>query len=304
MSAQKSTIVRTIAQVGLQAAFAAAERVAPALGTRWATRRWLTVPRFRGRPVPVAAGEPVTVDVDGRAVTGTAWGDGPVVYLVHGWGGARTQLHGFVAPLVAAGYRVVAHDALSHGTSAAGRLGPRRTTIPEMATALTTVAAAHGPAHAVIAHSAGCSATFFALRDGLRPARLVFLAPMTRPEALTVRFAAALGFGPRILARMRARIAELAGVPWDDFDMPVMTRRIAVPPLLITHDRGDTEISHADSTALAPAWPESTLVSTDNLGHWRLLKDQSTIERAVAFVHSGPGQAVQPTGVATADAER
>lgn len=297
MSKQKSTIVRSIAVRATRAAFGAAERFAPGLGTRWATRLWLTVPEFRGRPVPVEPGEAFEVD----GVTGTVWGDGPVVYLVHGWGGARVQLHGFVGPLVAAGYRVVAYDALSHGTSGPGFLGPRRTTIPEMADALTKVVAAHGPAHAVIAHSAGCSATFFALRNGLRPTRLVFLAPMTRPHELTARFAAGLGFGDRVLTGLRTRIETLAQTPWDDFDMPVMARRIAVPPLLLTHDKADAEISYGDSVALAASWPDAEFVTVSGLGHWRILKDPATIERATAFVHSG--QTVQPGRVATADAE-
>lgn len=298
MSSRKSTIGRSIALRGTRAFFGAAERFAPDLGARLATRLWLTVPRFRGRPAPVAPGR--AFDVDG--VTGTTWGEGPVVYLVHGWGGARVQLHGFVAPLVAAGYQVVAHDSYSHGTSSAGFLGSRRTTIPEMAAALTKVVAAHGPAHAAIAHSAGCSATFFALRDGLRPERLVFIAPMTRPDVLTARFAAGLGFGDRILTRLRTRIATLARTPWDDFDMPVLARRIAVPPLLVTHDEADAEVTYGDSVALAAAWPGAELVTVSGLGHRRILKDPATIERATGFVHSG--QTVQPAGVAAADAER
>ncbi len=295
MSRQKSTIVRFIARgqmVGVRTAFGVLERVAPSVGGRWAARLWLTVPRFRGRSRPgvIPPGEPFTVEVAGRTVVGTAWGAGPVVYLVHGWGGVGSQLHSFVAPLVGAGYRVVAFDALSHGGSDAGVLGGRRTTIPEMAAALVEVVRAHGPAHAVVAHSAGCNATFYALRGGLRATRLVFLAPMAQPTPLTMVFAATLGFGERIRTRLMSNVAAHAGAPWDDFDLPTMVTRIAPPPLLAVHDPADRETRYADSVALARAWPGAELFSVTGLGHWRVLRDRDTVARAVDFVTASAGR--------------
>src|SRR5215203_5537292 len=48
----------------------------------------------------------------------TTWGEsGPAILLMHGWGGARAQMTGFVNPLLFAGYRVVAYDQPAHGES-------------------------------------------------------------------------------------------------------------------------------------------------------------------------------------------
>src|SRR5690606_31214133 len=104
-----------------------------------------------------------------------------IVYLLHGWGGWRGQLAALVAPLLAAGYRVVAIDGPGHGETGPGRLGGRRTTPVEFSEALAAVVAVIGPAHAVVAHSAGATATGFAVRDGLAADRLVFIAPMANP---------------------------------------------------------------------------------------------------------------------------
>lgn len=285
MSPQKSTIVR-LKFAAVRAAFGTLERVAPDLGARWAERLWLAVPPYRGksRPGLLPRGEEFTVRVKDRKVVGTAWGTGPVVYLVHGRGGIAAQLHPFVAPLLATGHRVITFDALSHGASDPGFVSPRHFTIPEMASALTAVVKEHGPPHAVIAHSLGCASTFFALRDGVRPSRLVFLAPMTQPTPYTTVFAATLGFSERIRTRMMARVAARVGTPWDDFDMPTQVTRIAPPPLLTVHDPADRETRYADSVAVTRAWPGSELVTVRELGHWRLLRDQDTIARAVAFV--------------------
>ena len=288
MSPQKSTIGRLIQSTRLtatRAAFGTLERLAPGLGIRWATNLWLTVPRFRGRTPPhIPPGTPFTTTIKNRDIRGTTWGTGPTIYLVHGWGGASSQLLPLVAPLMLKGYKVITFDALSHGTSDPGELGSRHTTIPEMAAALTAVAKDRGQPHAVIAHSAGASSTFYALRGGLRPSRLVFLAPMAQPTDLTKVFAATLGFGERIRTGMTERVARTAGAPWDDFDLPTQVTRIAPPPLLTVHDPADRETRYADSVALAKAWPDVELVTVKGLGHWRILRDPDTIARAVEFV--------------------
>lgn len=290
MSSQKSTIGRLIQSTRLaatRAAFGTLERFAPSLGAHWATNLWLTVPRFNGRTRPdIPPGTPFTATIRNRTIRGTTWGAGPTVYLVHGWGGVSPQLLPFVTPLVTSGHKVVTFDALSHGASDPGDLGPRRTTISEMARALTAVVETHGQPHAVIAHSAGASSTFYALRGGLRPAKLVFLAPMAQPTELTMVFAATLGFGERIRTRMTERVADAAGVPWDDFDMPTLVTRMAPPPLLTVHDPADRETRYADSVALAKVWPDAELVTVKDLGHWRILRDPATIAKAVEFVTS------------------
>lgn len=288
MSPQKSTIGRLIKSAQLTAtrtAFGTLERLAPSLGIRWATNLWLTVPRFKGRTRPaVPAGTPFAVTVENRKIRGATWGAGPTIYLAHGWGGASTQLLPLVTPLVSKGHKVVTFDALSHGASDPGELGARRTTIPEMARALAAVVKEHGQPHAVIAHSAGASATFYALRGGLRPGKLVFLAPMAQPTDLTKVFAATLGFGERIRTGMTERVARTAGAPWDDFDIPTQVTRITPPPLLTVHDPADRETRYADSVALAKVWPDAELVMAKGLGHWRILRDPDTIARAVDFV--------------------
>lgn len=285
MFPKKSTIVR-LKTTAVRTVFGTLERLAPGLGGIWATRLWLTIPPYRGRQRAdvIPPGEPFTVTVDGRRVTGRSWGSGPTVYLVHGWGGVSVQLRAYLEPLLATGHRVVTYDALSHGESDPGRLGPTRTSIPEMSAALDAVVAAQGPAHAIIAHSLGCNAVFFSMRHGLRAGRLVFLAPMTQPLPYTLTFGAALGFDARVRARMLDRVQRVAGVPWDAFDIPSQVDDVPTPPLLTIHDPNDRVTRYADSVALARAWPDAELVTVKELGHWRMLGDPATVTRSVNFV--------------------
>src|SRR6266508_2451450 len=286
---QKNTIVRFFAAPPpVRAAFRLLERTAPGLGARWAERIWFTLPRPNDgqapRTVRSATGTPFALDVEGHDVIGEVWGDGPAIYLMHGWAGYAGQLAAFVPPLVARGYRVVAFDAPSHGRSAPGAYGPRSSSIPEFAAALTTVVARYGPAHGIVAHSMGCTATAVALNAGLPAGRVALLAPMASPASYARQFAAALGFGERTHRRLVARVERRVGVPMHHFDVPEIGRALAVPPTLIVHDRDDTSTPVADGVAIAEAWCGSQLHVTSGLGHRRLLRDPDVVAEVVDFV--------------------
>ncbi|MCA2211937.1 alpha/beta fold hydrolase [Jidongwangia harbinensis] len=289
-SPQKSTNVRVF-QVPrpVRMAFAVLNRASPALAARWAEQIWFTTPRRAApaRAVPVPGGSAFTVDTGGHRVVGQAWGTGPAVYLLHGWGGEASQLAGFVPPLVERGHRVVAFDAPSHGRSAPGAYGPRSSTIPEFAAALTAVVDACGPAHAVIAHSMGGAATAVALCDGLRADRVALLAPMAGTTAYGRRLAGLLGLGEPAYRRLVARAERRVGAPMHHFDVPALGRAVAMPSTLVVHDRDDAFTPVGDGLAIAAAWPSARLHLTTGLGHRRLLRDPGVVAEVVGFVAGG-----------------
>src|SRR5688572_24809051 len=104
-------------------------------------------------------GNSYRIQFDRGEVAVTTWGStGPAVLLMHGWGGARAQMTGFVDPLLFAGYRVVAFDQPAHGESD-GRL----TNLLEIAPSMDLIAKQEGPFDAIIAHSFGTIVTSYAL---------------------------------------------------------------------------------------------------------------------------------------------
>ena len=281
---KKSTTVRTPLRIrGIRIAFAVLERVTPRQGSRWALRLWCTLPGNPGRRRDERPydGRRSTVLLHGRAVAVETWGSGEPVYLMHGWGGWRGQLGRFVAPLVAAGVRVVALDAPGHGDSEPGGLGPGRGNGAEFTEALMAVAAVHGRPRAVIAHSFGCATTATAVRDGLGVHRLVFVAPGVDPLTYVRGLQAVFGFGRCTVSEMITRIEKLAGRPLADFDPRTMIT--GQPPTLIIHDRQDKEVPYAEGEGLAAAWPTAELITTDGLGHQRILRDDGVVRRAVDF---------------------
>ena len=238
-------------------------------------------------PPGVPPGTSVQAFWDGHRVAGEAWGEGPPVYLVHGWGGQRAHLAVFVKPLVEAGYRVVAFDLPSHNESDPGALAPGRTTATECADAIAAMIETHGPAHAVVAHSLGANSTVLAATQGAQVGRLVFLAPMGEFPLYLDLFAARHGFGRRIRSGLHKRLEKRIGMPLHETNMTWTGRRANYPPLLLIHDPDDPDSPHAASERVAAAWPGARLITTRGLGrlaHYRILRHRPAIRAGMDFI--------------------
>lgn len=262
--------------------------VAPRAAGAEAFRLWCTLPAGGGRrkdhrPHP---GEVTTLTAPrGGQVVVETWGDGPVVYLVHGWGGWRGQLGAFVEPLVAAGHRVVAFDAPGHGDSDPGVLGPGRGTLVEATEAFEVVAAHHGDAAAVVAHSMGSTVASMAVHEGaVRTDRLVLVAPNPDFADLLADFMRTLRLTPRVLGMLRAALEDFVQRPLSDFDLGPLGADGGLPSTLVVHDLRDKETRYEVGQRVAEAWPTATLVTTDGLGHQRILRDPATVELVVRDV--------------------
>lgn len=292
-ASQKSTNVRPSQRL-LRAGFRSLEHTAPSLGARWADRFWFALPTSPIGDLP-AGGMPFEVESLGRTVRGHRWGSGPVVYLVHGWGGNETQLAKLVPPLVTAGFTVVTHDAPSHGTSDPGAVEGQSHAV-EMGHALDAVAAVHGPAHAVVAHSMGGLATGLTLRYGwLGTDRLALVAPMVRIGDHVPTLQAALGFGPRTRKRLERRAYERVGLAVEEVDFVRIADEIERPELLVIHDRDDRSAKYASAVQLVESWEGAHMTTTEGLGHRRILRDDAVVRQVVAFVIAGQLEELEET---------
>jgi pimeloyl-ACP methyl ester carboxylesterase len=293
VSMMKSTIVRSYQAPGaLRAAGGILSAAAPSLAARLAESMFLTPPRHR-RPAAEAAvlasAHRATVDVEGLRIATWTWGDGgPVALLVHGWGGRGAQLASFVDPLLARGFAVTAFDAPGHGDSEGHRV-----TLPRVVAAIRAVAAAGRPVRAIVAHSMGAAATTRALYEGLGADAAVFIGPPAEMVTPSVVFAEALGLSPRVRALLQERVERRVGMPWSAFDVTRLAPSLAVP-LLVVHDRDDAEVPWQHGDAIARAWPGATLLTTDALGHRRILRAPEVVRAVVEFVAARvPGESAR-----------
>lgn len=221
---------------------------------------------------------------DGGELAVTTWGsNGPSVLLMHGWGGARAQMTGFVDPLLFAGYRVVAYDQPAHGES-----DGKMTNLLEIAPSMDLIAQQEGRFHAIIAHSFGTLITSYALlnRNFPPPARLVYFGAFNRLLDSLPRFQVLAGLSDEVMESFRGLLYENFGrAVLEAITNEALTPLIDVPALMF-HDSADNVTPVEDSRAIAQVWKHAQFIETEGLGHRGALQSNSIHEQVVKFLKS------------------
>lgn len=234
-------------------------------------------PREQGYLVSAVRGTAVTRH--GELAQWT-WGSAgaPTVLLVHGWAGRAAQLGAFAAPLVAAGFRVVAFDGPAHGESPG-----RQSHVPLLAECIVDIAGQAGEVRAVVGHSMGAASAAMATMVGLALRGLVLIAPPLSHRGRAERVAARMELAPAVWAEFFAAAERRTGWKDADVDMRVVARR-APCPALVLHDPEDDSTDYAGSVEFTALWSGARLVPCPGRGHIRILATAEVIAEAVRFV--------------------
>ena len=222
------------------------------------------------------------LNFDGAELAVTTWGsNGPAVLLMHGWGGARAQMTGFVDPLLFAGYRVVSFDQPGHGES-----DGKTTNLLEIAPTMDLIAQHEGPFHTVIAHSFGTLITSYALveRNFPHPERLVYFGAFNRLMDSLPRFQVLANLPDEIMEGLRDMLYEQFGRDvLETITNEALTPRIDIPALMF-HDATDTVTPIEDSRAIARGWKKAQFIETEGFDHRGALQSRSIQEQVVNFL--------------------
>jgi len=172
---------------------------------------------------------------------------------------------------------VVTFDGPAHGDSTG-----KTASVRDFARAVAAVAERVG-ARAAIAHSMGAPAVALALAGGLSLDAAAFVSPPRSPVPFLDRLFDALRAPGAVRERTRARLEQRIGTALADLDVarsaPAMTT-----PLLVVHDRADREVPWASGAEIAKSWPGAELLTTEGLGHRRILASRDVAEQAAGFV--------------------
>jgi pimeloyl-ACP methyl ester carboxylesterase len=190
---------------------------------------------------------------------------------------------GFVAPLLAAGYRVVAYDQPAHGESGRGM-----TNLLEIAPTMDLIGDREGQFDVIIAHSFGTLVTSYALvnRDFPPPSRLVYFGAFNRLLDSLPRFQILAGLPDALIDGLRSMIYETFGRDvLDAIVNETMTQKIDIPALMF-HDKADNVTPIEDSRAIAKVWKQAQLVETEGLGHRGALQSKEIHSKVVEFLKS------------------
>jgi pimeloyl-ACP methyl ester carboxylesterase len=230
----------------------------------------------------IERGNNYRIPFDDGELAVTTWGDnGPAVLLMHGWGGARAQMTGFVDPLLSAGYRVVAYDQPAHGES-----DGKTTNLLRIAPTMDLVTQREGKFDAIIAHSFGTLITSYALvkRNFPPPSRLVYFGAFNRLLDSLPRFQVLANLPDEVIDGLRDMIHENFGKDvLDAIVNETLAPQIHIPVLMF-HDRSDNVTPVEDSRAIANAWMEAQYIETNRLGHRGALQSAEILEQVIKFL--------------------
>jgi pimeloyl-ACP methyl ester carboxylesterase len=215
----------------------------------------------------------------------TSWGknDGPSVLLMHGWGGARAQMTGFVDPLLFAGYRVVSYDQPGHGESSG-----TQTNLLKIAPTMDLIAKHEGKFDVIIAHSFGTLITSYALVNKIipPPSRLVYFGAFNRLLDSLPRFQVITKLPDEIMDGMKEMLVANFG---KDVLESIVNEELAPQiyiPALMFHDKSDNVTPVEDSRAIAKTWKHVQYIETDGLGHRGALQSPEVHEQVINFLKS------------------
>ena len=231
----------------------------------------------------LARGNTYRLPYAGGELAVTTWGEEghPTVLLMHGWGGARAQMTGFVEPLLNAGYRVVAYDQPAHGES-----DNKQTNLLEIAPTMDVMLNRFGKFDFILAHSFGTLITSYALvrRNFPLPTRLVYFGAFNRLLDAFPRF--------QVIAKLPDSIMDsLYEMVYENFGKGVLEEIVNEElvkeinlPALVFHDRSDEVTPVEDSRAIANAWTHAQYIETNGLGHRGALQSADVHEQVIKFL--------------------
>lgn len=225
----------------------------------------------------LASGKQVTFKSQRKART---WGEGPVIWVLHGWESRGSTFYKLIPLLLEKGYRVVAWDGPAHGDSP-GKVSnvvdhPRALSI-DMNENL------FAEPQAMIGHSFGGAAFAVFSKIHKMPPKTVIVSAPTRIKGVFDRFFNMIQLGEKSQQYFISQSEEKTGYNLSEISL-VDNDFSQLGDTLIIHDIGDDVIPYDDFVALKDKWQSGQFITTDNLGHRLTIKDQKILNTIVEFI--------------------
>lgn len=228
--------------------------------------------RTRRAPVSSAAQEAMAQATkvyygEGSKHVAWAWGNGPVVAFVHGWGGRAAQMAPLAFQISKLGFRSIAIDVTGHGDSPENRTS--------WACFLRDIAAfsqsLQEDVYAYVGHSAGALTTM-ADRElkRIRAERYVCICAPSFPFP-PIR-AIQQKFNPRqgIVDRYKDYIAGQFETNWERLESGSSYAGVG-REMLLFYDEIDRYVNHTEGDRIKSLCPDARLVKTSTYGHVKIL---------------------------------
>lgn len=212
-----------------------------------------------------------------------AWGNenNPVVLLIHGWNGRGTQMAFCQEALVKKGFQVIALDGPAHGDSPGKRTNPMA--YAQFILKAQQELAPNGLA-GLIAHSFGGGSSSLAVKLGLKSKALILVASPNKYSLVVDDYLNLLQLSARARAYFLTFIQQITGLKLEEMTTADLLKE-GHTALMIAHDTSDKSVPYLRGQEIHEAVKGSILVTTENLGHRRILKSHDVIDQMANFIY-------------------
>ncbi|HYD60260.1 MAG TPA: alpha/beta fold hydrolase [Noviherbaspirillum sp.] len=196
------------------------------------------------------------------------WGkDGPLVILVHGWGGRAAQMAPLAAHLAGLGFRCVAFDMAGHGESSY----PRTSWASFLRDIEAITRSLDTGVHAYVAHSAGALTTMAARKlKGIRGRHYVCICGPSHPFPPIDVVRKKLDPRESVVERYKQHIAGQFETTWANLESGSSFAG-AGEDLLLVYDKRDRFVPHTEAERIKALCPDARVIKMDGYGHVRIL---------------------------------
>lgn len=241
----------------------------------------------------VTACQPFRCGPDG-GIAGWRIGEGPVVAMVHGWGGQGVQFVRMAHQLAARGFTAIFIDVRNHGASTHAHLGFDRF----MRDAADLQSYLGAPSFAWIGHSAGGLGVMAARRNfGIAASAFICLATPFYPY-VPLDKVRAIGAGSVVIEGLKTLLAQEFSASWNDLEKGAAWTPDTDARLMAVYDEMDSTISALDAWKVAKGWRGARVMLTSGLGHNRILGAATIIESVLEFLEGRRSDRVAKGGTA------
>ena len=221
--------------------------------------------------------------VSGTNIKTYEWGQGnKTIILVHGWESRGTALRAYVPNLLKMGFKIVTFDAPGHGNS-----GASQSNLVSFGETIQTIIKQNKNIHGIIAHSFGGPASIYTLSTLPTPFTIPRIVLVACPSAISVPVQQAINFmklPQSVASKFIKRLENILQQPLEETTIPNFASTVDIEKILIVHDIHDESVPIDSAIANSKAFAQSQLVTTEGLGHSKILKDKQVIERVTNFM--------------------
>ena len=199
------------------------------------------------------------------------------VLLVHGWNGRGTQLVSIAKMFKELNYDIITFDAPGHGFTKKDSAN-----MTHFIEAILQLNKKYNGFDIIVGHSLGGMSTINSISRGLNVDKAVIIGSGNKTTDIVIDYLTSIGLPTNLTKLFVAMFNKKHNDDIKNYDVDLHAKKVKIPVLVI-HDENDIDVPVSASKQVVNNLENGTLLITKNLGHRKILGDESVINEIKKF---------------------